>query len=251
MGAAPAGAPAGAPASAADAAAEVGSGEDEAQPYNQGVDECIYGNHPATLTDAAAANADFSTLVAALNASGLINAFDDISQKVTVFAPTNAAFDALFAATNTTAEQILGQTDFLQKVLKYHVVGDVMPYADLTDGATMPTLLEGASLGASTATSDSTVYSFGFPVGTTQTTAVTILGEASNATVVQGNVTRRNGSKFWGKRKVGGAGAGREIILMFSFLFLLYLQSDSLLGQPNPPKPLRRRSRSFNTHLIT
>merc|ERR1739847_84385 len=91
------------------------------------------------------------------NASGLINAFDDISQKVTVFAPTNAAFDALFAATNTTAEQILGQTDFLQKVLKYHVVGDVMPYADLTDGATMPTLLEGASLGASTATSDSTV----------------------------------------------------------------------------------------------
>jgi len=186
--AAPAGAPAGAPASAADAAAEVGSGEEEAQPYNQGVDECIYGNHPATLTEAAAANADFSTLVAALNASGLINAFDDISQKVTVFAPTNAAFDALFAATNTTAEQILGQTDFLQKVLKYHVVGDVMPYADLTDGATMPTLLEGASLGASTATSDSTVYSFGFPVGTTQTTAVTILGEASNATVVQGNV---------------------------------------------------------------
>merc|ERR1712182_92547 len=136
-------------------------------PYNQGVDECIYGNHPATLTEAAAATPDFSTLVAALNASGLINAFDDISQKVTVFAPTNAAFDALFAATNTTAEQILGQTDFLQKVLKYHVVGDVMPYADLTDGATMPTLLEGASLGASTAT---------------------ILGEASNATVVQGNV---------------------------------------------------------------
>merc|ERR1712118_405816 len=124
-------------------------------PYNQGVDECIYGNHPATLTEAAAATPDFSTLVAALDASGLINAFDDISQKVTVFAPTNAAFDALFAATNTTAEQILGQTDFLQKVLKYHVVGDVMPYADLTDGATMPTLLEGASLGASAATSDS------------------------------------------------------------------------------------------------
>merc|ERR1719160_1789291 len=97
-------APAAAPAAAADAAAEVGSGEDEAQPYNQGVDECIYGNHPATLTEAAAATPDFSTLVAALNASGLINAFDDISQKVTVFAPTNAAFDALFAATNTTAE---------------------------------------------------------------------------------------------------------------------------------------------------
>merc|ERR1712003_554487 len=112
-----------APASA-ETAAETSAGE-----YNQGVDACIYADAPATLVETASAVPDFSTLVAALHAS----AFDDMSQKVTVFAPTNAAFEKLFAAENVTAEEVLANKDFLTKVLKYHVAGSVLPFESLVD----------------------------------------------------------------------------------------------------------------------
>merc|ERR1711871_1820143 len=106
----------------AETAAETPAGE-----YNQGVDACIYASSPATLVETASAVPDFSTLVAALQAADLASAFDDMSQKVTVFAPTNAAFEKLFAAENVTAEEVLANKDFLTKVLKYHVAGSVLP----------------------------------------------------------------------------------------------------------------------------
>merc|ERR1719182_1246012 len=161
--------------------------------YNQGKDECIYGNHPKTLVEIAAGSPDFSVLVAALNASDLTGAFDDISQKVTVFAPTDAAFTKLFNEFNVTAEAVLGNKKFLTDVLTFHVAPGVYPFGTLAqdDGAAISTL-QGESIGVSseTATSIATVYSFGFPVGTTatETVAVTMLGGATNATIVQGNV---------------------------------------------------------------
>jgi len=161
--------------------------------YNQGKDECIYSNHPKTLVEIAAGSPDFSVLVAALNASDLTGAFDDISQKVTVFAPTDAAFTKLFDEFNVTAEAVLGNKKFLTDVLTYHVAPGVYPFGTLAqdDGAAITTL-QGESLGvsAATGTSIATVYSFGFPVGTTatETVAVTMLGGATNATIVQGNV---------------------------------------------------------------
>merc|ERR1719449_333672 len=154
-------APAPAPAAANAAAAPA--------EYNQGKDECIYGNHPKTLVEIAAGSPDFSFLVAALNASDLTGAFDDISQKVTVFAPTDAAFTKLFDEFNVTAEAVLGNKKFLTDVLTYHVAPGVYPFGTLAqdDGAAISTL-QGESLGVSseTATSIATVYSFGFPVGT-------------------------------------------------------------------------------------
>jgi len=160
--------------------------------FNQGVDECIYGDHPATIVETAGSAPDFSTLVAALNASGLITAFDDISSKVTVFAPTNAAFAKLFADFNVTAEQVLGNTKFLTDVLKYHVAADVLPFDSFSSGEEIPTL-QGESLGVSTEAIQATVYSFGFPVGVTSSEAVTLLGGATNATIVQGNLWTCNG----------------------------------------------------------
>merc|ERR1719420_2611061 len=133
-----------APASA-ETAAETPAGE-----YNQGVDACIYASSPATLVETASAVPDFSTLVAALQAADLASAFDDMSQKVTVFAPTNAAFETLFAAENVTAEEVLANKDFLTKVLKYHVAGSVLPFESLVDGESISTL-EGEDLGVSTA----------------------------------------------------------------------------------------------------
>merc|ERR1712210_377589 len=110
--------------------------------YNQGKDECIYGNHPKTLVEIAAGSPDFSVLVAALNASDLTGAFDDISQKVTVFAPTDAAFTKLFNEFNVTAEAVLGNKKFLTDVLTFHVAPGVYPFGTLAqdDGAAISTL---------------------------------------------------------------------------------------------------------------
>jgi len=175
-----------APASA-ETAAETPAGE-----YNQGVDACIYASSPATLVETASAVPDFSTLVAALQAADLASAFDDMSQKVTVFAPTNAAFEKLFAAENVTAEEVLANKDFLTKVLKYHVAGSVLPFESLVDGESISTL-EGEDLGVSTAQVQYTNYAFGFPIGVASTDAKTVLGSGSNATIVQGNVWSCNG----------------------------------------------------------
>merc|ERR1739848_192502 len=172
-----------------DADTEEDASAADANAYNQGSEDCIYGDHPTSLVDTAAATPDFSTLVAALNASGLVGALSDPSTKLTVFAPTNEAFDKLFSDFNVTAEEVLGNTKFLSDVLKYHVVGDVTAFGDLTDGSSLPTLLEGESLGVSTSESTATIYgAFGFPLGTQTAEAVTIIGGATNATVVRGNV---------------------------------------------------------------
>ena len=171
----------------AETAAETPAGE-----YNQGVDACIYADAPATLVETASAVPDFSTLVAALQAADLASAFDDMSQKVTVFAPTNAAFEKLFAAENVTAEEVLANKDFLTKVLKYHVAGSVLPFESLVDGESISTL-EGEDLGVSTAQVQYTNYAFGFPIGVASTDAKTVLGSGSNATIVQGNVWSCNG----------------------------------------------------------
>jgi len=159
----------------AETAAETPAGE-----YNQGVDACIYADAPATLVETASAVPDFSTLVAALQAADLASAFDDKSQKVTVFAPTNAAFEKLFAAENVTAEEVLANKDFLTKVLKYHVAGSVLPFESLVDGESISTL-EGEDLGVSTARVQ---Y---------RSDAKTVVGSGSNATIVQGNVWSCNG----------------------------------------------------------
>ncbi|MFC3095602.1 adhesin [Alteromonas sediminis] len=71
-----------------------------------------------TIVDVAAGNENFSTLVSLLQATGLDAALDDASADFTVFAPTNAAFDALdpelFAALGADPEA-------LSNVLLYHV----------------------------------------------------------------------------------------------------------------------------------
>merc|ERR1712157_355770 len=172
-----------APASA-ETAAETSAGE-----YNQGVDACIYASSPATLVETASAVPDFSTLVAALQAADLASAFDDMSQKVTVFAPTDAAFEKLFAAENVTAEEVLANKDFLTKVLKYHVAGSVLPFESLVDGESISTL-EGEDLGVGTA---QVLYIANGSAISYRSDAKKVVGSGSNATIVQGNVWSCNG----------------------------------------------------------
>merc|ERR1712176_1089710 len=173
----------------AEASSSSSGDEAEASAYNQGSEDCIYGDHPTSLVDTAASVPEFSTLLAALNASGLVEALSDPSTKLTVFAPTDDAFAKLLKKSNVTAEEVLGNKDFLTTVLKYHVVGDVVPFEDFTNGQELPTLLKGESLSVSSEPTTVTTYSaFGFPTGQTTSQVVTMLGAAANATIIQGNV---------------------------------------------------------------
>lgn len=72
------------------------------------------------IVDVAVSNDQFSTLVAAVTAAGLVDTLKG-DGPFTVFAPTNAAFDALPAGTVETLLQPENR-DQLVAVLTYHVV---------------------------------------------------------------------------------------------------------------------------------
>jgi transforming growth factor-beta-induced protein len=101
------------------------------------------------VVDAALANPNFSILVAALTDERLTDIdFVTILKgdgPFTVFAPTNAAFEALLASN----EDWNGLADIpaatLEAVLKYHVIaGDNVTASEITDGLT-PTTFEGST----------------------------------------------------------------------------------------------------------
>ncbi|MEL6243610.1 MAG: fasciclin domain-containing protein [Pseudomonadota bacterium] len=83
------------------------------------------------IVDTAAANADFETLVAAVQAADLVDTLKS-EGPFTVFAPTDAAFDALPAGT---VEELLKpeNKDQLIAVLTYHVVPGKVMSGDLVD----------------------------------------------------------------------------------------------------------------------
>ena len=78
---------------------------------------------PGTIVDIAASNPDFSTLVTAVTEAGLVETLS--GGEFTVFAPTNAAFEAL--PEGTLDELLADPEGALADVLTYHVVeGTVM-----------------------------------------------------------------------------------------------------------------------------
>jgi uncharacterized surface protein with fasciclin (FAS1) repeats len=76
----------------------------------------------ATIAGVASGNANFSTLVTALQAANLVDLLADEEGKYTVFAPTNAAF----AAAGIT-EQVIASLPIedLQNILFYHVISGI------------------------------------------------------------------------------------------------------------------------------
>ena len=70
------------------------------------------------LAEIAISNPDFSTLVAAVKAAGLVDALSGDTE-LTVFAPTNAAFAKL---PKGTVEALLADKEKLANILKYHIV---------------------------------------------------------------------------------------------------------------------------------
>lgn len=84
---------------------------------------------PQTIAEIAAGDAQFSTLVTALNRTNLTSVLNGTGT-FTVFAPTNAAFTAAGIDVNTIP------VDQLTDVLLYHVLGATVKSTDLQDGQT-------------------------------------------------------------------------------------------------------------------
>jgi uncharacterized surface protein with fasciclin (FAS1) repeats len=99
-----------------------------------------------TIVEVAQGNADFSTLVAAITAAGLGDALSGAGP-FTVFAPTNAAFEALPAGL---LEKLLlpENKEVLTKILTYHVVPAKVMAADVAAGDV--TTLEGSAFAITT-----------------------------------------------------------------------------------------------------
>ena len=92
----------------------------------------------ADIVETAAANDDFSTLVAAVQAAGLVDALQG-EGPYTVFAPVNAAFEPV-AADGTLDALLADPSGMLTDILLYHVVEGKVMSTDLSDGMTAPTL---------------------------------------------------------------------------------------------------------------
>jgi uncharacterized surface protein with fasciclin (FAS1) repeats len=107
-----------------------------------------------TIVQTAQALPDFSILVEAVIAAGLVDALS-APGPLTVFAPTNAAFADLLAELGVTKEALLADTELLTKVLTYHVVNARVLKADVPVGLPVTTLQgESFTVGATLAITD-------------------------------------------------------------------------------------------------
>lgn len=90
------------------------------------------GNNKQTIAEIAAGDPDLTSLVAAMEQAGVTATFDG-TDEFTVFAPSNAAFDAALVAFGVDSlPQIPNLT--LLSVLNYHVVAGTNLSTGLTDG---------------------------------------------------------------------------------------------------------------------
>jgi len=87
---------------------------------------------PQSIADIAGANEDFTSLVAALSKAELVETLDS-EGTFTVFAPTNAAFEALFTDLGITSIDEVS-AEALTQILLYHVLATKKMSTDLATG---------------------------------------------------------------------------------------------------------------------
>ena len=108
-----------------DAAAEP-EPEAEAAPEPEAMDAAPDAAELGTVVDVAVGSGAFPTLVAAVQAAGLVDVLSG-EGPFTVFAPTEEAFAAALAALEMSAEDLLADTELLTAVLTYHVLPVAAP----------------------------------------------------------------------------------------------------------------------------
>ena len=99
------------------------------------------GGHSKDIVDTAIDAGSFTTLVAAVQAAGLVDVIKG-EGPFTVFAPTDEAFAAL---PEGTIEALLADIPALTAILTYHVVPGMVMSGDLSDGM-MAATVNGASV---------------------------------------------------------------------------------------------------------
>ncbi|MEC8208765.1 MAG: fasciclin domain-containing protein, partial [Pseudomonadota bacterium] len=102
---------------------------------------------PTTVVDVAVSDGNFTTLVAALEATGLDETLANTESNFTVFAPTDAAFALL---PEGTVEALLADSDTLSDILTYHVIADKVDAATAVSSAgSKVTMVNGDTVGLS------------------------------------------------------------------------------------------------------
>lgn len=101
---------------------------------------------PSNIVGHASNNPDFSILVQALVKANLVGALNGTGP-FTVFAPTNAAFNALFSTLGVSGISDL-TAEALTPILLYHVVSGNVTSSQVATGS-VPTLKEGSSINIS------------------------------------------------------------------------------------------------------
>jgi uncharacterized surface protein with fasciclin (FAS1) repeats len=132
-----------APMASGSSSAAAGSGATTAMDFGSGCASVpksgagsFTGMATAPVATAASANPVLSTLVAAVKAAGLVDTLNSASN-ITVFAPDNAAFAKIPAAT---LKGILANKAELTKILTYHVASGRYTAAQLASGTKIKTL---------------------------------------------------------------------------------------------------------------
>ena len=104
-------------------------------------------SHGMDIVETAQGAGSFTTLLAAAEEAGLVDALKG-EGPLTVFAPNDEAFNQFLDEAGLTAEELLGDPR-LGNILKYHVVSGKVMSTDLEDGMTAETLLSPQELSIS------------------------------------------------------------------------------------------------------
>jgi uncharacterized surface protein with fasciclin (FAS1) repeats len=128
----------------------------------------------APVATAASANPLLSTLVTAVKAAGLVDTLNS-AKNITVFAPDNAAFAKIPAAT---LKSLLANKAELTKILTYHVASARYTPSQLASGMALKTL-EGGTL-----------------TGSMMSGTYSVKAMTDSATVVCGNVQTANATVY-------------------------------------------------------
>ena len=123
---------------------------------NQSAEETAR-EYKKSIVEIAISKPHLSSLVAAVLKTGLAGALSDASAKLTLFAPTNAAFAGLGAPFNNAANiakiSDAAQIAFLKNVLLYHVLGAKVTSGQISNGGSSAVTIKAAG-----AANDNTVY---------------------------------------------------------------------------------------------
>eukprot|EP01026_Neomeris_dumetosa_P064871 TRINITY_DN62042_c0_g1_i1.p2 TRINITY_DN62042_c0_g1~~TRINITY_DN62042_c0_g1_i1.p2 ORF type:complete len:192 (+),score=32.64 TRINITY_DN62042_c0_g1_i1:2-577(+) len=133
-------------------------------------------NECLTLASVLQSREDLSVLATTAVTAGLDDVLNDPSQKVTLFAPIDSAFQEMVRLLGTSSLNISSNPTYLSAVLAYHAADGAFEISDLEDGQILTTFVQDRR---------------GQPLTlevVRNRRQIKILGAGSNATIVESNL---------------------------------------------------------------